>query len=63
MRLYPTTISRAAMDGAVTLLHVFDQTGLGSEYFLRSFAQNRTMQPEEALSGIVRIAAAGTKDR
>jgi hypothetical protein len=47
----------------VTLLHVFDHSGLGSEYFLRSFAQNRTFQPGEALSGIVRIAAAGTKDR
>lgn len=55
--------ARAGMDGSVTLLHVFDHSGLGSEYFLRSFAQNRTMQPGEALSGIVRIAAAGTKDR
>jgi len=55
---------RASMDGALTLLHIFDHAGAGSEWFLRSMEVQPDLEPGDTVSGAVTISAVvAQKDR
>jgi len=52
------------MDGALTLLHIFDHAGAGSEWFLRSMEVQPDLEPGDTVSGAVTISAVvAQKDR